>query len=171
MKIKFDEDWFIHTYDDVLGEAGGALPVGKLRDEVAGRYADAVAAGQFHSVTITEFELGQLLYDMAVRPARSKRKKQFKRDLDWIVDSITNPDEGILIEPILSAGYPVGDGTDKALRYWLAEDFARARVERYRNASDVMAAARDFDEAADRVIAQIERAGVITVGDLFRGDR
>lgn len=165
-------DWFAEAYDRAIAAAGvDGLPLEKTRDTLANAYADAVESGDIERYQTDPFSEGKRLFDAYVSPVRDKRKRSMKKQCEYLVAALVgNPEEEANIDALLDVAFPVGraDGTDKALRYWSADDWATSRTERYRNAADAARAAQDYDiDVVEPVISAINRRGVRVTGDLF----
>jgi hypothetical protein len=165
-----DRDWFIDTYDAAIDEsADDGAELEKARDTVAHEYADAVTAGVQPRHSMSLVDEGRELFDTFIGPERKRRKSSMRDQVAYLLDAFeSGDDDGAYVDPILAHAYPLGDGRDKSLRYWTADDWTTATTERYRNAAKVTAAAADFDEnTAARAIAAMRARGVLRVGDLF----
>lgn len=167
--MKIDREWFIETYDGFVSDSrddGAALE--KCRDAVATAYADAVESGTADRWTPDLVTEGRALFNQFIEPERERRRTSVKRSWRNLLDALSG--ETILgrDDPALALAYPIGDGTDKTLFYWTAEDFQAATMERFRNAAAATEAAAEFDrEYASAFIAAMKRRNVAYFGALF----
>ncbi len=163
-----DKVWFIEQFDRFVTDNGDdGATVEKSRDAVAQAYVDGVESGQFARWASELKDEGRALFDRLVKPVREQRKSTMRRDAEYLADTLAG--ETVLGEadPVLDQAFPLGDGRDKTLRFWTAEDWRTAVTERYRNAAAVTEAARRFDESADAIVRAMTGRGVKTTGELF----
>lgn len=108
--------------------------------------------------------------DRVITPERERRSRSLKRNIELILDAIRNPDQGAFIEPWLDQPYLTGDqrGVDRILRHWRAADLQGVAFARYRNAANVMAEAREFDDRVRDLVSAMQAQGAIEIGDLIR---
>ena len=168
MNEKDFRDWLTSKFDAYVTDSGDdGSTVEKSRDAIAHAYSDAVETGdlgRWKSDLVTE---GRALFDRFVKPVREQRKSAMRRDAEYLVDALNDETALGRDDPALAQAFPLGDGRDKTLRFWTAEDWRTATTERYRNAAAVTEAARRFDEAADLIVRALTGRGVNTTGDLF----
>lgn len=163
-----DKEWFIEQFDRFVSAASNdGSEVEKSRDALAHAYSDAVESGQAERWRDDLTTEGRVLFDRFVKPAREQRKSSMRRSAQELVDALNGETILGVQDPRLDQAYPLGDGRDKTLRYWTAEDWRAATTERYRNAAAVTAAAKEFDEAADQITRALISHGVNTTGELF----
>lgn len=160
-------NWFVDQFDTFVTENDEGVELEKSRDAVAHAYADAVEAGDIARWDADTTSEGRGLFDRLVKPVREQRKSTMRSDAQYLVDALNGDTILGRDDPALSQAYPLGDGRDKTLRFWTAEDWRSAVTERYRNAAAVTEAARRLDELADRIVAALVSHGVNTTGDLF----
>lgn len=161
-------EWFLAHYDShVLAEVDGSQ-LEKTRDAVAHAFLDALASGDLPTET-PDMDYARSLFRSIIEPERTKRRGSFKKNAEYLLDALRNPEEGIHVEPFLDTVYPMGtvDGRDKALRYWTEQDLIEASMERYRNVAAAQAAAREYDEVSQELIAAMHGRRAKTVGDCF----
>jgi hypothetical protein len=164
-----DREWFIETYDaavDETGDDGASLE--KARDVVAHEYAEAVESGAQPRHAPDLVEEGRILFNEFIGAERKRRKESMREQVAYLLDAFESED-GAYVDPILAQAYPLGDGTDKALRYWNADDWGGARTTRYRKAAEATKAADLFDrETVDPMLDAMRSRNARTTGDLFR---
>lgn len=161
-------DWIVENYDAyVLSETDGAT-IERSRDHLAHNMLDAIEAGALPPVN-PDVEWARSIIGAALTPERQKRRGSFKKNAEYLLDALRNPDDGIHVEPFLDTVYPLGshDGRDKAFRYWTEEDLVASTIERYRNAAAAAEAAKEYDEVSHELIAAMRGRHVGTVGQIF----
>ena len=151
------------TYDEVHAAAGGkALTVAEAREAIV----PSVAA--YLETADRDFEAeARLRVDATLRTERDGRSRQLKRELEYVIDYITNPDAAaIAVEVLLARAYPLGTttGEDKVLAHWTAEDFRNVVLTRYREAAGATEAAKDLDSVIDSLVFVIDASGASTLG-------
>ncbi len=164
-----DKQWFVEQFDRYISSnTDDGAELAKSKDAVAHAYADAVESGEIERWQADVFTEGLALFDRHVKPIRERRKSAMRRDVEYLIDALK---DGTMLgadDPVLNQAFPLGDGRDKTLRFWTAEDWRSATTERYRNAAAVTGAARRFDEElADLIVRALAGRGVNTTGDLF----
>lgn len=161
-----DKQWFIEAYDEIVADEAEGIGFSKARDQVAHAYANAVQSGDELADELSDVEIGRLLFDQNVRPERDHRKMSFRKHIEYLLAWLDDPESTIVRPPELDLAMPVGNGVDKILGKWTVDDWRTATTERYRNASDVTAAARDFDDQARLVMARLIESGAQFTEDL-----
>lgn len=165
------EQWFISVYDEFVdGEGEEGATVEESRAEVARQYAEAVEQKRIARHTRDLTTEGRDLFDKFVKPARTRRRQSFRADIQFILDDLAGKTILGRDHPIFSEAFPVGDGRDKTLGFWTADDWQDAINERNSNAVAVAAAAHEFQIAARSVIARLQSTGASITSDLFRPD-
>lgn len=162
-----DKQWFINAYDRAAREEGAASTPEKLRDAVARLYAEGVDLGKLTRVQRTVDDEGRDLAAKYVNVERGRRRTSILEDGAHLLAALR--DETILgrNDPYLDMAYPIGDRTDKTLRFWTSADWGRSRKERHANSEKVRAAAIRYDEeVVTPMIAELEKHGVVTTGEL-----
>lgn len=156
-----DNQWIIDEYDRAV--LNGGLEGSQYRDtraEVIDSIVHAVHTGQMSITDVPVEMIAEWQFDSVIKPVRNSRRKSLKVDGEWLLAILNG--ETIMgdLDPVLDRAYGLGksDGLDKSLRFWLAEDWQNAARERYRNAADVMEAARDFDVNIAAPIADLMRS-------------
>lgn len=162
-----EKEWFIHAYDEIVGAEADGIDQDKLRDAMARDYLDARERGEVESSS--DMDMARAKADHYLRPIRQGRRGSFRKDVEYLLDALN--DETILgtEEPRLQQAIPVGNGIDKRLAYWTAEDWATAVNARQKNVQAAAAAATDFTDLATRVIGQMAQRGARFVIDMFGG--
>lgn len=161
-------EWMLAHYDQfVLGEVDGSQ-LEKTRDAVAHDFLAALDRGDL-PVEAPDLDYARSLFRSIIEPERQKRRGSFKKNAEYLLDALRNPEEGIHVAPFLDTVYPMGtaDGRDKALRYWTEQDLIDASMERYRNAAAAMEAAKQYDDVSQELIAAMHGRRAKTVGDCF----
>lgn len=100
---------------------------------------------------------------------RDRRANRIKRDLDYVLDYLTNPDEAALIpDPLMDMAFRLGeaDGSDKSLRNWTPEDFTFLGQQRVKAAKEAEEAAEALEATTLRVVYVMRDRGVNRFGDL-----
>lgn len=160
--------WFISQYDQVVADEADGIGFGKLRDALAHAYADAVESGEVKRPSLHLVEVGATLVDRYVRPERIRRRENMRRTAEFIRDAIRHPEDGATLlidgDPVLDLAHGLGDGRDKVLRGWTIEDWRTATLVRYSNAAAATAAAKDFHDIADQIVAGMVARAAGTTG-------
>lgn len=164
-----DKQWFLETYDRYVEDNGlDGVTLEKARVAVVNACVEAVESG------VEERWENSLALDAArefnrhVKPERDRRRSAIRKDCEHILAALADDTILGIDDPILRTAYPVGTGVDKTLFYWTREDFREATHERYRNAADVTAAAKEFDlEYAQRFITAMAHRQAAYLGELF----
>lgn len=171
-----DKEWLeyvVESYDKhVAANAADGATMQASRDAFVENYIVQIDSGipRYQTDVSTE---GRTLFDHGVGPIRKGRRSSLTRVGRHLLDALNGDTILGVNDPVLDQAFPLGtsDGRDKTLRNWTQLDWVNARTERYRNAADATAAAREFDvEVADRFIAALERPNVRRTGDLFGVD-
>ena len=171
-----DKEWqayaLSHWDEHVAANPGQGASLEESREAFIRAYVTAVTAGDTRWQVDVETE-GRNLFARSVDKTRKTRRANLARDGEHLLAALN--DETILgnADPLLDQALPIGapDGRDKTLRFWTWEDWDTAKTERYRNAAETTAAAKDFDlKVASRFIAALRRPDVRRTEDLFRSD-
>lgn len=163
-----DKDWLIATYEDVVSQSGDeGMGNDDVRTEVARRYEAAVTGGELPPPDINLIDLGLMRFDKVIAKERRKRGVKLRDDIKFLADTLFTAEAGD-VDPILALAVPLGDGRDKTLRFWSADDWMAATTIRYRNAAKVTAAAAAFDETSQRIRSAMRARDVQRTEDLFR---
>lgn len=169
MQEKDWDQWFIEQFDRyVAGQHDEAPSVDKSRDAVATAYAEGVRHGRIERRRLELETEGRELFDRLVMPERDHRRASFRVSARYLVDAIT--DQTVLGEqdPVLDQAYPIGDGTDKTLRYWNPEDWNTSRTIRYRQAAEHTRAAQEWDvQVVSPIVAAMRQCGARRTEDLL----
>lgn len=161
-------EWFLSRYNEyVLGEIDGSQ-LEKTRDTLAHEFLDALEAGDL-PVDRPDMNYARSMFRSIVEPERQKRRGTFKKNAEYLLDALRNPEDGIHVEPFLDTVYPMGtsDGRDKAFRFWTEDDLITSSMERYRNAAAAVEAAKQYDEVSQELIAAMHGRRAVTVGQVF----
>ncbi|QLQ11130.1 MAG: hypothetical protein HZY75_13105 [Nocardioidaceae bacterium] len=95
-----------------------------------------------------------------------------KRQLEYLLDYFTDPENAITVDALLDTAFSVGDehGIDKTLRNWTIEDLASVTTTRYRVSAEAVAASKAFDETASEIMRRMRLYGAQTLGQVPWGD-
>lgn len=157
-----DRDFITVLYDDALIRAGQSMTLREIREALVPDIVDMLKKRE------RDLEAEALsLINEHLNPIRRTRSTGLRRDLEYVLDYWVNPDEAANIEPLLSRGYKLGtqEGDDKTLRFWSVDDLRRSAMARYREAAEVMRAAREFDETVHKVVERMGEDGRTRLGD------
>lgn len=105
-----------------------------------------------------------------IKPERRRRRREMRKDLEWIADFLTDPDSAATFpEFYLDTGYPLGriDGTDKALRYWTASDPYDCLAVLVEKGEELKRAADALRLTISRMTGVLLDRGALTIGDIF----
>lgn len=165
------KEWFVEAYDRHVSESGNyGSAVEKSRDATAHAYADAVEAGEQERYAPDLVSEGRALFDQFVKPERDRRKSSMRRSMEYLLDALNDGTILGVDDPSLAMAFPLGDGRDKTLAHWTAEDWRAATTERFRNAAKVTEAASDFDEQAEKIVRFMQDRQAATVASLFTAE-
>lgn len=162
-----DTPWIVDVYDEFVSKNTTGCTVEQSRDAVAKAYVVAVEAGDMPRWLDDLETEGRQLFNRLVLPERERRKGTLVRQLEWIVDAILHATVLGDVDPMLDRAFPLGDGSDKALRHWTADDLTTAITERYRSAAATTAAAREFDRHAQDVKDLMYSRSATEIGGLL----
>lgn len=159
------QQFIVDEWDDLVSAAPGEVTLAQSRDALIPTVAAYLEGAD------RDFEREARLHiDATLRRERQGRTRQMKRDLDWIMDYLTSPDDAaVMVAGLLPKAYPLGTsaGEDKSLRLWTIQDLAAKVTARYRNAAAVTVEAKEFDEAASFVIERMQESHAHTLGALI----
>jgi hypothetical protein len=169
------ESWIVTTYDDAVAEVSeaGGIALADAENLVVARFVKAVRERKIPKPKQpTVEEIAHQLFRRYVPPQRTKRREHLPEDLDYILDALKNPDESAHIDPLLKLAVPLGtrDGQDRTLGLWTPENFAASSLTRYRNAAEVTAAAKEYDERAQLIIEKMQEKSAAFARDLFAAE-
>lgn len=161
MGIRDDADFIATIYDELLANSGEAMTQADIREALTPQ----IMARLEQRDRDIEREAKNLLAD-CLAPIRQQRSNSLRRDLEYVIDAWTNPDEGAHVDPILSRAYKLGTptGEDKTLANWTPDDLNRLAMTRYRDAAEVMRAARELDNTVTRVVQHMNIDGRPRIG-------
>lgn len=161
-------EWILARYDRHVSQQVEGVELGSARERVAKDFLIALDLGQVPSWTPDQ-ATAMALFDKAVMPERDRRRASFKKNAEYLLDALRNPDDGVHVEPFLDTVYPLGSakGRDKAFRYWTEDDLIASTIERYRNAAAAMQAAKEHDEVTSDLLDVLRVRGARMVGDCF----
>lgn len=153
-------------YDALIHDSGKAVKQSDVREALAERIRPYVE----ESPRDIEGEVARIIAT-TLPPIRDGRTQVFRRELDYILDYLTNPDEGaVSVELILDYAFPLGtvDGQDKTLRFWTREDFMNASRTRFQQAAAATHAAAEFDRTIQRILNLMDGSGAAVLDGLFQ---
>lgn len=159
--------WFASAYDDIVGAEADGLEQDKIRDSLAREYLNAVERGEIE--VASEMDAARAKAEHYLRPIRRSRKDSFRKEVRYLLDALN--DDTILGagDPRLSQAVPVGNGKDKKLALWSAEDWITAVKARQKNVQDAAQAATEFSDIAAEVIGRMTEKEARMFGDMFGG--
>lgn len=161
-------EWIVDKYREIVrGEVDG-IELAKTVDIGSHAYLDAIANGDLTPAT-PDMDYARSMFRAAIAPERTKSRASLKKNVEYLLDALRNPDEGIHVEPFLDEVYPLGshDGRDKALRHWSDADWTDSTIERYSNAAAVTRAAEEHAEIAREARTVMRTRNVLTFGQVF----
>lgn len=159
--------WIIEQYEEYVRNLPDGSDLEKTREALGHAVLDGVQTGEITGPKPNlDWAVG--LVNSAIAPHRTKRRNSFKKNSEYLLDALQNPDEGIHIAPFLDRVFPLGshDGRDKAFRYWTEDDLNSSVIERYRNAA-VMEAAKEHDLVVQEWISSMRRYDAVIIEDVF----
>lgn len=158
-----DKEYSLVVFDRIVADHGAeAVKLKESRSEFAAEYQRDVMAGRVARVEQSLLTEGEALFDRYVRPERDRRSKGKHGFAENIAASLLGNEE-----PMLDLAVPVGDGTDKILRFWSHSDWDNSIRVRDRQAQDAVEAADEHRAYARTVIAALVDAGAAYTGELF----
>ena len=164
-----EEQWLWNTYDRIVASGDEAtMKFGDARLAVINEVENALTSGE---LTISDHRtIATLLVDQEIKTGRKARRARLADEMEWIIAALA--DETVLgvNDPLLAQAYPLGDGRDKILMFWSADDWRNASLIRYRKASEATGSAAIFDELAGQIIAAMQTRRANKVADLFRAN-
>ena len=162
-----EHDWFEHAYDEIVSVERDGIEQDKLRDALARDYLDAVDRGEVEPPSAMDHARAKA--DQYMRPIRRKRKASFRKDIEHLLDALN--DETILgaDDPQLQQAVPVGNGRDKKLAFWTAEDWMTAVNVRQQNVQRAAEAATELSELATAAISAMSSRNAAMFGDMYVG--
>lgn len=159
---EYIETSIVELYDEYAARVGDDVKVGDGKTAIRNEIRSLIATTDRDIERETDAAI-----DDAIGRMRSKRSRSMKKNLDYLLDGMTDP-EGPYIDPMLGMAFSLGDerGVDKVLRNWTAEDFQNLIVTRYRVAADATEAAAEFDRTAAQIVLRMRAVGAQRVGDV-----
>lgn len=160
-----DQEFITSIYDELLSTAGASMRLSDIRQNLVPEVAQMLADRPRN----VEREAEHLVADH-LNTLRQRRSNGLRRDLEYVFDYWTNPEEAANVEPILDRAYKLGTATgdDKTLRLWTTDDLNRTSMARYREAAEVMRAAREFDGTVQKIVDRMSLDGRFRLGDRAR---
>lgn len=160
-----ENEWFEHAYDQIVGDETAGIEQDKLRDALAHDYLYAVERGEIEPQSA--MDLARAKADQYMRPIRRRRKASFRKDIEHLLSALN--DETILgsDDPRLQQAVPVGNGVDKKLAFWTAEDWMTAVNVRQQNVQRAAEAATELSELATSAIREMTSRNAVMFGDLY----
>lgn len=157
-----NKDYMVTAFDEVVTKNGHRIELQKSRRQVAERYAKDVMRGRVGRPEQTLVSEGLALFDRFVKPERDRRRKGRHGFAEQIAKSLLGNSE-----PVLDLAVPLGDGTDKILRYWSIADWKESVAVRNRAADDAAESAAEHEKYAEIVIEALAEGSTEFTGDLF----
>lgn len=161
-------EWMIERYNAIVLSKTEGTTLTEVREEVAQDFLDALTLGSLPTIA-PDLDYARSMFRSTVEPERDKRRTSFRKQAEYLLDAMRNPEDGIHVEPFLDVAYPLGthDGRDKAMRHWTEMDLIESSMERYRNAAAAMQAAKEHDVIAQELIAAMRGRSAAMLGDCF----
>lgn len=163
---RITDAWIVQAYDTVTANGDVADKPGLLIEEVVRFAAEGIADGAL----VEEVEPLEVRLRRKVR-AKIAHTRERRRDLlikegESIYLAATG--EGVLFSDgaLLNKRFPIGNGTDKALKNWTPDDWIISAGVRDDNAAVVSQAARKYRKVAESIAALMNAGGYAFVGDL-----
>ena len=161
--MKADKEYTLVVWNRIVAEHGAeAVVLAESRSAFAAEYQRDVMSGAVARPEVSLLAEGEALFDKHVLRERDRRRKGKHGFAENIATSLLGN-----LEPTLDLAVPVGDGTDKLLRYWTVDDWQESINVRNRAAADVVDSAREHEGYASVVIAALKIANGGFTGDLF----
>lgn len=162
-----ENEWFEYAYDEIVGVERDGIDQDKLRDALARDYLDAMDRGEIEPPSAMDHARAKA--DQYMRPIRRKRKASFRKDIEYLLDALNG--ETILgsDDPRLQQAVPVGNGRDKRLAFWTAEDWMTAVNVRQQNVQRAAEAATELSELATAAIRAMSSRNAAMFGDMYAG--
>lgn len=165
-----DELWLWNTYDRIV--ASGEDATMKFGDARVAVIDEVEAALQSGELKIDDYRtIATLLVDQEIKIGRKARRARLADEMEWIIAALADETTLGVEDPILAQAFPLGDGRDKILMFWSADDWRNATLIRYRKASEATGSAAIFDELAAKIIAAMQSRRANKVADLFRAPK
>ena len=165
------KEYLVAGYDEYVRMSGDAgVKPGVVRDHLSAKYADDVKFGLITAWQPNDIEAGIVLFNNIIMgDVRPARKTSFRDDVEYLVSAIRG--ETILGEddPALNVAYSIGDGRDKILKLWTAEDWKQSVNVRFENLAKVTTAAYEFDQLVDELLSQMAKCGAQTTAQVLNG--
>lgn len=164
-----DTQWVMETYDRIIASGDeSTMKLADARIAFLDAYETAVATGELDRMPLDVRAEADVLFEAVARPTRQARKNSLYGQMEYIVAALHDETVLGLDDPALMQAYPLGDGRDKILMFWSADDWQNATLIRYRKASESTSAAAIFDELAAQIIAAMRtRSARTTAEDLL----
>lgn len=146
-------DFIRDTYDALVLDAGeDGVKISESRAAVTTALADAIRAGDVPGIGVDDYAHNTVTAVLA--GVRDRRRASLPK-LAELIRSVLAGD-ALLDEqwyPEVREAYALGtgDGVDKALIHWTADDWLYASITRYRKAAEATAAAAEFDVVATAI--------------------
>lgn len=170
--MRADKNWAMALYDRVIAEAGEAgLGLGDARKRYAQLYQKAIDNGEI-DLQKDPFSEGLMVFDSLVTKGRDSRRNSFKTHMEEVLSALR--EETLLghDDPVFRQAMMLGNGWDKILGMWSADDWRDSVIPRYRNAAAVAVAAEQFDLLATDIADMMAIRGLRLVWDGFpEGER
>lgn len=158
------DNWIVHNFDRIVRSSGAdGMKLADAKLAVAERVTEAIATGEYQP---TVSEIAEALVDRDVTPERRRRSRALSHEVEYIISALNG--ETILgaDDPKLWVAYPLGDGRDKVLALWTADDWKSSRQVRGEKVADAIAADQIYGELVDQVVSAMVAANASTTVDL-----
>lgn len=163
-------EWSVEHFDRIItsaGDDGSKLSVTK--DAFVSDFVQAIMSGDLQLPVRDLEDEARAAFQRYVEPVRQARKNSLRTTMEHLVDALNDDTILGLNDPALDMAFLVGDGRDKILRLWSADDWEQFIMARYRNAADVTTAAAADDRLARQIVDAMRQRQATHTGDLAAG--
>lgn len=158
-----DKEYTIATYDRLTAEHGAdSVQLADSRKAFQKQYKRDVLSGKVSRDEMTLDDEAGMKFDRWVRPERDRRAKGRHGFAENIATSLLGN-----VDPHLDLAVPIGDGTDKVLRYWTRRDWLYSIQVRERAVQDAADSSDEHKGYALQVIESLDLTEALYTGDLF----
>ena len=158
-----DKEYTLTVWNRLVAEHGAdPVQLADSRAQFATEYQRDVMAGRVTRLERSLIAEGEALFDKHVRPERDRRAKGKHGFAENIANSLLGNED-----PHLDLAVPLGNGSDKTLRYWTREDWYDSIKVREKSAQDTVDAAAEHKMYAMRVIESLAHSNAAYTGQLF----
>lgn len=160
------DNLILPKYDLAVKRAGlDGIKVADARAEVVDEVTRMLVAGELDPLGPTE--QAEAIVDRSLVPGRKARRAALHSEVEYLLDALA---DGTILgrdDPRLAQALPLGDGRDKTLALWAADDWQAALNVRRSKRDELTASVQIFEEAVTTVITAMQTSGSATIADLF----